>query len=153
MALVHRTLAKSEDRTRVDFRVLLDSLATGLMKSQAPHEGRPTLAIEAAEVALPIEQAVPAGLLVNELLSNALRHAFPDGRRGGVRIGLDRVAEEEVVVSVSDDGVGLPEALDCADARTLGLQLVGLLADQLAARVAIERGDPTRFSVQFKVAR
>jgi PAS domain S-box-containing protein len=153
MALVHRTLAKSEDRTRVDFRVLLDSLATGLMKSQAPHEGRPTLAIEAAEVALPIEQAVPAGLLVNELLSNALRHAFPDGRRGGVRIGLDRVAEEEVVVSVSDDGIGLPEALDCADARTLGLQLVGLLADQLAARVAIERGDPTRFSVQFKVAR
>ena len=153
MALVHRTLAKSEDRTRVDFRVLLDLLATGLMKSQAPHEGRPTLAIEAAEVALPIEQAVPAGLLVNELLSNALRHAFPDGRRGGVRIGLDRVAEEEVVVSVSDDGVGLPEALDCADARTLGLQLVGLLADQLAARVAIERGDPTRFSVQFKVAR
>ncbi len=153
MALVHRTLAKSEDRTRVDFRSLLDSRATGLMKSRAPGGGRPTLAIEAAAVALPIEQAVPAGLLVNELLSNALRHAFPDGRRGGVRIGLERVAGEEVLVSVSDDGIGLPESLDCADARTLGLQLVGLLADQLAARMAIERGDPTRFSVQFKVAR
>jgi two-component system, sensor histidine kinase PdtaS len=100
---------------------------------------------------LPIQTAIPCGLIVNELISNALKHAFPDGGRGEIRVALTRGPDGRLCLSVSDDGIGIPADLDLEQTGTLGLQLVTLLADQLGAEFAIERRNPTRFALRFAV--
>jgi two-component sensor histidine kinase len=107
-------------------------------------------------VQLPLNAAVPAGLLVNELISNALKHAFPDGRTGEVSVTLRSDASRNdtrssIVLTVSDDGIGIPESMNLDKTDTLGLQLVSLLTDQLHGSIDIRRADPTRFVVEFEI--
>lgn len=149
MALIHQTLYQSKDFARVDFDSFLKSLVSNLMTSYGAPPNHVAVSTDASGVLLPISVAVPCGLVVNELISNAFKHAFPDGRAGHVMINLRKEAEDRAVLSVSDDGVGMPEGLDIAHTATLGLQLVGLLADQLGADVTIHRVNPTRFELQL----
>ena len=104
------------------------------------------------EVRLPIDAAVPCGLLVNELVSNCLKHAFPDQRAGVIRIELVPVGAG-LRLSIADDGVGLPAGLDPASAETFGLQLVAMLVGQLRGTLTIERGGGTMFRVTFPTPR
>jgi PAS domain S-box-containing protein len=152
MSLIHQTLYESKDFARVDFRSFLDTLVPTLVSSYSADPSRITLLIDAAEVSVPINAAIPCGLIVNELISNALKHAFPGGRHGEIRIGLARDESDQVELSVSDNGVGIPEELDLANASTLGLQLVALLADQLSAEILIQRANPTRFVLHLAAA-
>jgi len=152
MALIHQMLYESKDFGRVDFGGFLEALAPDMMSSYGAYPGRVSLLINAATVLLPIDVAIPCGLIVNELVSNALKHAFPGEARGHIAIELVRIAADQAMLSVSDDGVGIPEALDVANASSLGLQMITLLADQLAATLAIERFRPTRFALRFRVA-
>jgi PAS domain S-box-containing protein len=151
MALIHQTLYESKDFARVDFGLFLDTLVPTLVSSYAIETSKVTLAIDAAEASLPISAAIPCGLIVNELISNALKHAFPDGRRGGIAVDLRRERGRTIVLSVRDDGVGLPAEFDLDTAATLGLQLVRLLADQLGAEIDVHRSNPTRFNLRFVV--
>jgi two-component sensor histidine kinase len=151
MALIHQTLYESKDFARVDFGSFIDSLVPTLVSSYSVDPGRITLTIYAAEVSLPISAAIPCGLIVNELISNALKHAFPGDQRGKITIDLASDSHGEVVLSVSDDGIGIPDALDVANATTLGLQLVSLLADQLGAELDVHRSNPTRFHLRFPI--
>jgi PAS domain S-box-containing protein len=153
MALIHQTLYQSKDFARVDFRNFLDQLAPVLLTTYAPMAGRVRLSVQAEGVYLPIEAAVPAGLAVNEIVSNALKHGFPDGREGEIHVRLVRSSEGLVTLSVADNGVGIPAEMDLSRTDTLGLQLVTLLADQLGAELSINRRDPTRFEVTFPEAR
>ncbi len=149
MALIHQTLYQSGDFAEVDFADFLDSLVPTLFDSYSADPSRITLVVDADDVLLPIKAAIPCGLLVNELIANALKHAFPDGRAGEIRVELANEADGQVMLSVSDDGVGIPESLDLGQTETLGLQLVDLLADQLAATRTIERARPMRFVLRF----
>jgi PAS domain S-box-containing protein len=151
MALIHQTLYQSKDFARVDFRVFLDSLVPTLISSYGVGSDRVALRMNAIDVLLPIDAAIPCGLVVNELISNALKHAFPGERTGEIRIDLEPQADDWVVLSVSDDGIGIPESLDLTQTTTLGLQLVTLLADQLGGELAIQRAAPTRFALRFPV--
>jgi PAS domain S-box-containing protein len=151
MALIHQALYESKDFARVDFGSFLDVLVPNLVSSYSVDPGLISLSIDSADVSLPISAAVPCGLIVNELISNALKHAFPAGMRGHIQIELTREPDNFTALNVSDDGIGIPDSFDLADATTLGLQLVSLLADQLGAEVAIHRSKPTRFSLRFKV--
>ena len=151
MALIHQTLYESNDFARVDFRSFLDTLVPTLVSTYGVDPGRIALSINAAAVSLPIKVAIPCGLIVNELISNALKHAFPGERRGEIEIDLAIDANREVVLSVADDGIGIPSQLDLATATTLGLQLVTLLSDQLGAAIAMRRSQPTRFVLRFTV--
>jgi two-component system, sensor histidine kinase PdtaS len=153
MALIHQTLYESKDFARVDFGRFLDTLVPTLISSYGIAAARIKLAIDATEVQLPINSAIPCGLIVNELISNALKHAFPDARPGEIRINLAHATADRVMLVVSDDGIGIREDLDLAQAATLGLQLVTLLVDQLAGDLEIQRGNPTRFSVGFPLVR
>jgi two-component sensor histidine kinase len=92
---------------------------------------------------------VPCGLVVNELITNAFKHAFPGDRPGHVVATLHREPDDRVVLSISDDGIGFPDGLDIAQTTTLGLQLVGLLADQVDAEVTIHHVNPTRFELRL----
>ena len=149
MALIHQTLYESRDFGRVDFNNFLGNLVPVLVSSYSAHPGQIQLLINAAEVSLPINAAIPCGLIVNELISNALKHAFPGGRHGQVKIDVARELDDDIVLSVSDDGVGIPADLDLANATTLGLQLITLLAEQLGGAMTMYRSNPTRFLMRF----
>jgi PAS domain S-box-containing protein len=148
MSLIHQTLYQSQDFANVDFGAFLASLLPTLVSSYSIDPDRIALDMRTNKVDLPIDRAIPCGLIVNELISNAMKHAFPDGRAG--RIAVDLAAgEEAVVLSVSDDGIGLPPQWDADASPTLGLQLVTLLADQMKAELTVNRADPTRFVLKF----
>ena len=156
MALIHQTLYQSKDFAGVDFGNFLDTLIPTLISSYGIDPSRIALSIKADDVQLPLNAAVPAGLLVNELISNALKHAFPDGRAGEITVMLrsdaDRgAAANLIVLTVSDDGVGIPDGLNLQQTDTLGLQLVALLTDQLHGKLDIRRQDPTQFVIEFEV--
>jgi two-component system, sensor histidine kinase PdtaS len=149
MALIHQTLYQSNDFARVDFDSFVAALAANLAVSYSAAPNRIAIATDASGVLLPINIAVPCGLVVNELISNALKHGFPAGQPGKVIVALHEEPDAQVVLSVSDDGVGLPDELDIAQTATLGLQLVQLLAEQLGAKVTIQRSKPTRFELRL----
>jgi PAS domain S-box-containing protein len=153
MALIHQTLYESKDFARVDFRNFLDMLISTLVSSYGVNSECIRLTVNLTEVLLPINVAIPCGLAVNELVSNALKHAFPANRMGEITISLAYDDEERVALSVSDTGVGIPAELDIDRTTTLGLQLVSLLADQLGGTLTIRRRDPTRFDLRFPVQR
>jgi two-component sensor histidine kinase len=101
-------------------------------------------------MSLPISAAIPCGLIVNELISNALKHGFPDGRSGAIAVSAVSKAGH-IVLIVRDDGVGVPEGFDLAHSPTLGLQLVWLLTDQLGATIELNHANPTQFQLRFAV--
>jgi PAS domain S-box-containing protein len=151
MALIHQTLYESNDFARVDFGLFMDTLAPTLVASYAADPGRITLDIDTGEVSVPISAAIPCGLIVNELISNALKHAFPGGRSGRISVNLRHQHDRSIELSVGDDGVGLPASFEGGQSKTLGHQLVWLLADQLGAEISFTRADPTEFRLRFTV--
>ena len=150
LALVHRALYRSESLARVHLPTYLESLCAHVFRSFGAEIGaRIKLVTRFAPVELDLEQAVPAGLIVNDLLSNALKHAFPDGRSGQVTLELRAEGEQRIILSVADDGIGLPAAVDPDQPQTLGLQLVATLAKQLGATLAVERTVGSLFRLSF----
>jgi len=150
MSTIHQMLYESKDFVYVDFSVFLDTFIPGLLIAYGVDPDRIKLTTRTAEISLPIDAAIPCGLIVNELISNALKHAFPAGK-GNIDIELLQDGDGVVTLSVTDDGVGLADDPNQVRPRTLGLQLVSLLSDQLKGDLSIQRSNPTRFSLQFRV--
>ncbi len=139
MALVHERLYRSEDLARVDFADYTRELVRELVSSHRPVSERVALRLDLDEVVLEIDRAIPAGLVLTELVSNAFRHAFPNDRSGSLQVALRRVGEHGFTLEVADDGVGLSE--DSGDSRgSLGLRLAHSLATQLEGRFELRRG-------------
>lgn len=151
MSLIHQTLYQSQDFERVDFRSFLELLLPMLMESSAGSAGQINLSIAAEQVSMPIDIAIPCGLIVNELVTNALKHAFPDARGGTIQVLLRPDTDGMTVLSVGDDGVPLADGLDANGNQTLGLKLVHLLADQVGGSFAISRSAPKQFVVRFQM--
>jgi PAS domain S-box-containing protein len=151
MALIHQTLYGSKDFARVDFALFIDTLLPALIRSYSVDANRIAIHVDVEPVRLPIDIAVPCGLVVNELITNAFRHAFRDRDHGKIRVALTRQLGNEALLSVSDDGIGLPEDLDIPKTETLGLQLVELLAGQMDGTLSIHRSNPTHFALRFPI--
>ncbi len=149
MALVHERLYQSSDLSRVDFAEYLRRLTTHLFHSYGLDAGRIELEVDAGDVRLDVNTAVPLGLIINELVSNAIKHAFPDGRRGKIAVGLKALEGGRFRLAVSDDGAGFPEGVDFRNTESLGMQIVTMLAEQLEGKLALERGDGTKFVLTF----
>ena len=98
------------------------------------------MSIDIADVALDLDVAVPCGLVINELLTNALKHAFPEGRAGAVNVSLRRQPGGLLALAVADDGIGLPATVDIANPATLGLRIVKILAAQIRGTLETARG-------------
>lgn len=146
MALVHEKLYQSHDLSRIDFADYAKSLASLLFRSYGA-SGRIDVEVESDPVHFTVDTAIPCGLMLNELLSNAIKHAFPDGRRGNVRIAI--VAEQGGAhsIRVRDDGIGLPPEVAIESATTLGLQLVRTLAEQIGATLEVGREGGTEVRI------
>ncbi|MCF7760877.1 MAG: PAS domain-containing protein [Cephaloticoccus sp.] len=147
MALLHETLYRTGDFALIDLENYLQQLATQLVRALNTAPDRVQLALTLAPIKLEIDQAIPCGLIVNELLTNALKHAFPAGRVGQVRLTVQPVAPGQMSIQVSDDGVGLPPDFDLARINSLGLQLVSDLARQLRGKLAV--GPGSTFTILF----
>jgi two-component sensor histidine kinase len=149
MSIIHQMLYESGDLARIDFRGFIENLTPILAATYQVDPSRVRLAIRAEPVLLSIDAAVPLGLVLNELVSNALKHGFPDGLGGEVTIVLSPESDGRAVLSVSDDGVGIPTEIDLENGTSLGMQLITLLSQQLHAELTISRARPTRFALRF----
>ena len=151
MALIHQTLYGSKDFARVDFATFIDTLLPVITDSYGERSRGIAIRVDVEPVRLPINIAMPCGLIVNELLTNAFKHAFANRGHGELRIALTRQLGDEALLSVSDNGVGLPEDANDARAGTLGLQLVRVLTKQLNGTLTINPAGPTLFSIRFPI--
>jgi PAS domain S-box-containing protein len=149
MALIHERLYQSSDLSRIEFSQYLRNLATHLFHSYQVDSNRIRLTLDAEEVFLNINTAIPCGLIVNELVSNALKHGFPDGRSGEVAVELHKIAGDGYELKVRDDGVGFPEGLDFRQTQTLGMQIVVTLVSQIDGRLKLQRQGSTCFTLEF----
>jgi PAS domain S-box-containing protein len=149
MALIHQLLYERKDFSRVHLGQYLEHLGYLLSSTQGAEAKGIALRVTAAEVYLDLQRAVPFGLLANELVTNAFKHAFPGNRAGEIRIELLLKDTDEVVLVVSDTGIGLPAGLDLKKISSLGLQLVTLLADQVKAKLTMSSGIGARFELRF----
>ena len=147
MALIHETLYQSENLALVDFGDYIEKLAAYLVRSYSISGVQ--LEIKSEPVHLGIDTAVPCGLILNELISNALKHAFPDGKPGQISLSLHKKADNQAWLSIADDGVGLPAGLDIYNSPSLGLQLVHALVGQLGGNLKIKQTDGVQFNIAF----
>lgn len=149
MALVHERVYQSSDLARVDLAAYVRDLAERLFVAMG---ASPDIALRVAvePATLPMDTAIPCGLLISELVSNSIKHAFPDGRSGTITVTLRRDGDR-VALTVTDDGVGLPAGLDYRQSESLGLQLVTILAEQLGATLEIDGSQGTRVTVTFEL--
>ena len=150
MALIHERLYESKDLASIDFQGYIEDLSTHLFNSYLGAPERITLRINAEGVSMNIDRAIPCGLIINELVTNSLKHAFPENRNGEISIAFQIGEEGRITLRVADNGIGLPPGLDIANTGTLGLQLVVMLARQLRGEVRIEGGQGgTAFIITF----
>lgn len=149
IALVHEQLYQSTDLAWIDCAEYVAELIAHL-QSIFSADSSVIVDAEVNDVRLPVDIAVPTGLIINELVTNALKHAFPHGV-GRVAVKMSR-ADDEILIVVTDDGIGLPNELDVRVARSLGLELVAKLSKQLQASVTIARQHGTTFALRFNHA-
>ncbi|MGH8071958.1 MAG: histidine kinase dimerization/phosphoacceptor domain -containing protein [Candidatus Entotheonellia bacterium] len=148
MALIHESLYRTGDLARFNFAHYIDSLCTDLLQSYANGTSHIRLHTALDELTFDVDTAVPCGLILNELLTNALKYAFPDGRPGDIHIVL-RAEDGQVTLSVRDTGVGFPADLDFRHTQTLGLQIVSILTEQLGGTITLTCECGTAFAVTF----
>ena len=146
---VHELLYRSPDLARVDFAAYLRRIATYLQEFYGVSPERVSLDIE-ANVKLPLPQAIPCGLIVNELLTNCFKHAFPNGNSGNIHLSLTS-NDGRCVLAVADDGVGMPTGIDIEEMNSLGLSLVSVLSRQLRGEIELQRSTGTRISISFPI--
>jgi two-component sensor histidine kinase len=152
MALIHERLYESRDLSQIDFQGYIHSLVAHLFESYSLKPDYVQLKMQVEDVALDIDTAIPLGLLINELVSNALKHAFPNDRKGDLRVSLGESEDEayDYTLIVEDNGVGFPGGADFQDSQTLGMVLISSLVKKLKGIMDLDRKNGTRFAIKFK---
>ncbi len=155
MALIHQTLYQSGNLADIDMADYIRSLVGNLLSSHAQVAMPPTVSFDLLPLRLVIDKAIPLALIINELVTNAMKHAFPDGRSGEIRISLQERSDRSRPVTtnqdqgpayeliVADNGAGLPVGFDPKNQKSLGLQLVTMLVKQLGGSLAFESSGGT----------
>jgi two-component sensor histidine kinase len=150
MATIHEKLYRSEDLAKINFSDYISDMTDSLYRSYELSPGKVTLKKDVEKVTLGIDASIPCGLIVNELISNALKYAFPEDRKGEIKLSLRMKGRDEIELTVSDNGVGIPEGLDYRKTDTLGLNLVRDLVGQLGGIMELNREKGTEFQITFR---
>ena len=148
MALIHERLYRSQDMARVNFTEYVRQLADDLCRTYKVSDDDVRLELDVDIPPLPLDLAIPCGLLLNELMSNCFKHAFAGAAGGTIRLSLRRAGETNVLI-LSDDGAGFPADTNFRDTESFGLQLVNTLVDQLDGDIDMAAGRGTTFTVRF----
>ncbi|MDZ8026680.1 MAG: PAS domain-containing protein [Nostoc sp. DedQUE11] len=149
IALVHEKLYRSEDLADIDFAQYIPDLTTHLFDSYNVSSSQIQLKIQVDNASLDIETAIPCGLIINELVSNALKYAFVDNRQGEIEVKFYQELESTLILIIRDNGIGLPENFDSKKAKTLGITLVQGLVKQLRGKLEIDCHQGTQFKISF----
>ncbi|MCZ7402797.1 MAG: PAS domain S-box protein [Candidatus Methanoperedens sp.] len=151
MALIHEKLYRSESLSRIDFKEYIEELVSGLFLSYGITERKVRLKINAENISMGIDKAIPCGLIINELISNSLKHAFPLDKNGEIEISLSTYDEDMIELSVRDNGIGIPEGIDFRKTESLGLHIVNILVEnQLHGEITMNNDNGTEFRIRFR---
>ena len=150
MAMLHDQLHRAKDFSNINLGEYLKNLTASLFCSYGVNSSDVALRTDVEDIPVTVDTAIPCGLIVNELVSNSLRHAFPDGRKGAIWLGLHAAAGGRIELTVADDGRGFFACAHATRTRSLGLWLVDLLADQIGAVAERSNGDGTRYLFVFQ---
>jgi PAS domain S-box-containing protein len=150
MALIHEKLYRSKDMAKIDFSDYLRDILNNMFMSHLKYPGRIALKIEVRDIALGIDDAIPCGLIINELVSNTLKHAFPEGRKGEITVGMRSYDNDLIELIVADNGIGLPADLDSRKKASMGLSLVDALVNQLHGKIELHKEEGTKFRITFR---
>jgi two-component system sensor kinase len=147
MALIHEKLYQSTDISRINLREYVESMVSDLLYSYERDSSIIEADLDVEDALMGIDTAVPCGLIINELVSNSLKYAFPNGQ-GTVKIYFRRLDDKKYCLKVSDDGIGLPDDFNIEKMNTLGLQIVNNLVNQIEGILTISR--PSKFEIKFE---
>ncbi|CAG0969121.1 putative sensor histidine kinase pdtaS [Methanosarcinales archaeon] len=151
MSLVHEKLYQSKDLAKIEFNEYINDLAANLFQSYAANSGNIKLNMNIENIQMDIDFAIPCGLIINELVTNSLKYAFPEDRKGEIRIVLRKTDKEMFELVIGDNGIGLPKDMDFKKTDSLGLHLVTILAEnQLHGEINLIRNMGTEFQIKFR---
>lgn len=151
MSLVHEKLYQSKYLAKIDFYDYIHDLVANLFQSYGVNSGKITPTISIENIQMDIDLAIPCGLIANELVTNSLKYAFPEGTEGEIMIAFHKKDENMLEFIVSDNGIGFPKDLDFRKTDSLGLHLVTILAEnQLHGEINLIRGKGTEFQIIFR---
>ncbi len=149
MALIYERLYKSRDMTGINFKEYIHDLAYNIFRSYGVNSGNVNLKMDICDCILNLDTATPCGLIVTELVSNSLKHAFPSGRKGELLISLTIDSNGKYILIVSDNGIGFPKEIDFRKTNTLGMQLITSLVSQIKGTIELDRSSGTEFRIEF----
>ncbi|NEO69339.1 histidine kinase dimerization/phosphoacceptor domain -containing protein [Moorena sp. SIO3H5] len=149
MALIHQQLYQSPNLAQINFGKYIQTLTNNLFRSYGINRHKIGLNIEVTTAPLTIDIAIPCGLIINELVSNSLKYAFPEHQYGKIEISLSSDQQDQLILTVSDNGIGLPENLDFQATKSLGLSIVRNLTAQLGGNIILDCSQGTRLKINF----
>jgi two-component sensor histidine kinase len=149
MAFIHEILFRARDITKIDFAEYIKTIAVQIFRSYDAYSKKIELKVLVKDIMLDVDTAIPCGLIVNELVSNSLKHAFVDNKEGKICIQLSTNNDGILMLVVKDNGVGLPHHIDLQNVDSLGMKLVGALVNQLDGSIKINRSFGTTFTITF----
>lgn len=150
MAIIHEKLYQSQDFTNVDLSEYVQSLIHNLMMTYGVDKKKIRFHTDIKDIYLDINRAIPCGLIINELLTNSIKHAFLDGKSGEIKVAIRNCGNQKKELSISDNGVGIPEDMDINHSSSLGITLVKILAEQqLQGSLHLEKTKGTSFKIIF----
>jgi two-component sensor histidine kinase len=153
MALIHQKLYQSENIAQINFKEYIDGIVSNIFQSYCT-KNNIKIDINVENISINIDYAVPCGLIINELVTNCLKYAFPDERQGKIQISLKSKENNMIQLLIRDDGIGIPEDMDIRNTESLGLRLVSSLAEsQLHGEILINRDRGTEFQINFRMAK
>jgi two-component sensor histidine kinase len=149
MGLIHEKLYRSTNLAQINFGEYLEDLVTNLFHSYNISDNRIQLQVLAEPIYLNLETATPCGLIANELVSNTLKHAFPDGTTGTVSVECYQTGDREIHLFIKDNGIGFPQNIDFRKTNSMGFQVVCTLTDQLEGSIELSRQTGTAFHLKL----
>jgi PAS domain S-box-containing protein len=149
MSLIHEKLYKSKDLSDINLGNYVKDLVTHILQAYKINHEEICFSIKSDSIQLSIDTAIPCGLIINELVNNTLKYAFPEGHKGRIEISIKR-DEDDIILEIMDNGIGIPETFDIASSDSLGLQLVETLIKQISGKVELDITSGTKFIIKFK---
>ncbi|HEY0196556.1 MAG TPA: histidine kinase dimerization/phosphoacceptor domain -containing protein, partial [Methanobacterium sp.] len=148
MAMIHERLYRTSNLAKINLQEYLQNLISGLFSSYGANPQRIKTQIDLEKVSVDMDKSICCGLIINELISNSLKYAFPKNE-GEINLSLRRLDGNGLEMIIADDGVGFPENLDFRRTESLGLQLVNTLVKQLEGEIELEKTGGTKFKIKF----
>jgi two-component sensor histidine kinase len=149
MAMIHEKMYQSQDLSSIDFNNYLQGLVSQLSSSYNK-DPKINIIVDSESISLNVETAIPCGLIINELLTNSLKHAYPYSRKGEIKVELSSDYENKFTIVISDDGVGIPDDVEFPKKGSFGFRMVDSLVKQIGGTLKLDRTNGTCYLIEFE---